>query len=84
MARTKRDDIFNAALSLMAEKGVYATTTREIAGRAGTAILFVTPRQQRLLREIERYTRQKIEPMNAVVAMTSRAVTGSVVGIRAR
>ncbi len=33
------------------------------AGREGVAILFVTPRQQRLLREIERYTRQRIEPM---------------------
>jgi ATP-dependent RNA helicase DeaD len=33
------------------------------AGRPGTAILFVTPRQQRLLREIERYTGKRIEPM---------------------
>lgn len=33
------------------------------AGRQGKAILFVTPRQVRLLREIERYTRQRIEPM---------------------
>jgi ATP-dependent RNA helicase DeaD len=33
------------------------------AGRPGTAILFVTPRQQRLLREIERYTGKQIEPM---------------------
>ena len=33
------------------------------AGRPGTAILFVTPRQQRLLRDIERYTGQRIEPM---------------------
>ncbi|MBX7223481.1 MAG: DEAD/DEAH box helicase [Blastocatellia bacterium] len=33
------------------------------AGREGKAILFVTPRQVRLLREIERYTRRKIEPM---------------------
>jgi ATP-dependent RNA helicase DeaD len=30
------------------------------AGRAGRAVLFVTPREQRLLRDIERYTRQKI------------------------
>lgn len=34
------------------------------AGRPGKAILFVTPRQQRLLREIERYTKQRIEPMD--------------------
>jgi ATP-dependent RNA helicase DeaD len=33
------------------------------AGRPGTAILFVTPRQQRLLREIERYTGQRMAPM---------------------
>jgi ATP-dependent RNA helicase DeaD len=33
------------------------------AGREGVAILFVTPRQQRMLRDIERYTRKKIEPM---------------------
>ncbi|MCC7360266.1 MAG: DEAD/DEAH box helicase [Anaerolineales bacterium] len=30
------------------------------AGRAGQAVLFVTPREERMLREIERYTRQKI------------------------
>ena len=33
------------------------------AGRVGKAVLFVTPRQQRMLREIERYTKQKIEPL---------------------
>ncbi|HZH35205.1 MAG TPA: DEAD/DEAH box helicase [Pyrinomonadaceae bacterium] len=33
------------------------------AGRTGTAILFVTPRQQRMKREIEKYTGQRIEPM---------------------
>ena len=33
------------------------------AGRAGKAVLFVTPRQQRMLREIERYTKQNIEPL---------------------
>ena len=32
------------------------------AGRSGKAILFVTPRQKRMLREIERYTNQRIEP----------------------
>jgi ATP-dependent RNA helicase DeaD len=30
------------------------------AGRAGRAVLFVTPREQRLLRDIERFTGQKI------------------------
>jgi ATP-dependent RNA helicase DeaD len=33
------------------------------AGRSGEAILFVTPREQHLLRAIERATRQPIEPM---------------------
>lgn len=33
------------------------------AGREGKAILFVTPRQQRMLRDIEKYTKQKIEPI---------------------
>lgn len=33
------------------------------AGRAGKSILFVTPRQKRMLREIERFTGQPIEPV---------------------
>lgn len=33
------------------------------AGRMGKAVLFVTPRQQRMKRDIEQYTKQKIEPM---------------------
>ncbi|MEZ5345433.1 MAG: DEAD/DEAH box helicase [Pyrinomonadaceae bacterium] len=33
------------------------------AGREGKAVLFVTPRQQRMMRDIERYTKQKIEPL---------------------
>lgn len=32
------------------------------AGREGKAILFVTPRQQRMKRDIENYTKQHIEP----------------------
>jgi ATP-dependent RNA helicase DeaD len=35
------------------------------AGRAGRAVLFVTPRQQRMKRDIEAYTGQRIEPMRA-------------------
>ena len=31
------------------------------AGREGKAILFVTPRQRRMMRDIERYTKQKID-----------------------
>ncbi|HQU81543.1 MAG TPA: DEAD/DEAH box helicase [Pyrinomonadaceae bacterium] len=33
------------------------------AGREGRTILFVTPRQQRMLRDIENYTKQKITPI---------------------
>jgi ATP-dependent RNA helicase DeaD len=33
------------------------------AGRMGTAVLFVTPREQRMMREIERFTRQRIGAM---------------------
>jgi len=33
------------------------------AGREGKSILFVTPRQQRMKRDIENYTKQTIEPM---------------------
>ncbi len=33
------------------------------AGRDGTAVLFVTPRQQRMKRDIEQYTKQEIKPM---------------------
>jgi ATP-dependent RNA helicase DeaD len=33
------------------------------AGRAGKALLFITPRQKRMLNDIERYTGQRIEPI---------------------
>ena len=33
------------------------------AGRTGVAILFVAPRERRMLQEIERFTKQRIEPM---------------------
>ena len=33
------------------------------AGRDGKAILFVTPRQQRMKRDIENYTKQRIDPL---------------------
>ncbi len=32
------------------------------AGRSGKAILFVTPREERMMREIERFTRQRLTP----------------------
>lgn len=37
MGTTKRDDIREAALTLFSKRGIEATTTREIAERAGTA-----------------------------------------------
>ncbi|MGH8454564.1 MAG: DEAD/DEAH box helicase, partial [Nevskiales bacterium] len=40
------------------------------AGRSGDAILFVTPRERHLLRNIERATRQSIEPMQLPSAET--------------
>jgi ATP-dependent RNA helicase DeaD len=38
------------------------------AGRTGTAILFVTPRETRLLKTIERFTGQRIAPMRMPTA----------------
>jgi ATP-dependent RNA helicase DeaD len=35
------------------------------AGRAGKALLFVSPRQKRMLRDIERFTGQRIQPVKA-------------------
>lgn len=35
------------------------------AGRPGKAVLFVTPREQRLMRNIEQFVKQRIEPMKA-------------------
>jgi ATP-dependent RNA helicase DeaD len=34
------------------------------AGRKGKTVLFVTPRQKRMMNDIERYTKQRIEPLN--------------------
>ncbi|WP_416371661.1 DEAD/DEAH box helicase [Curtobacterium sp. S6] len=38
------------------------------AGRAGEAILFMTPREKHMLRQIEKATRQKVEQMNMPTA----------------
>ncbi len=47
------------------------------AGREGKTVLFVTPRQQRMLRDIERYTKQKIAPLKLPTKadVASRRVT---------
>ncbi|WP_166972225.1 DEAD/DEAH box helicase [Brevibacterium atlanticum] len=46
------------------------------AGRSGEAILFVTPREQRMLGSIERATKQKVEPLTlpSVEELTSTRV----------
>ncbi|HRD34518.1 MAG TPA: DEAD/DEAH box helicase [Rhodocyclaceae bacterium] len=47
------------------------------AGRTGTAILFVTSREMRMLKVIERATRQKIEPLQlpSRAAVTDRRIS---------
>jgi ATP-dependent RNA helicase DeaD len=45
------------------ESYVHRIGTTGRAGRAGVAILFVTPRERRMLQDIERFTKQRIEPM---------------------
>jgi ATP-dependent RNA helicase DeaD len=47
------------------------------AGRPGTPILFVTPRETRLLKTIERFTGPRITPMRASRSSTSRPSTST-------
>lgn len=55
--------VFNYDIPYDAESYVHRIGRTGRAGRAGEAILFVSPRERRALRQIERVTRQKIEPM---------------------
>ena len=55
--------VINYDIPYDAESYVHRIGRTGRAGRTGKAILFVTPREQRLLRDIERYTGQRIEPM---------------------
>lgn len=55
--------VFNYDIPYDAESYVHRIGRTGRAGRAGEAILFVSPRERRALRQIERITRQKIEPM---------------------
>ena len=51
-----------------AESYVHRIGRTARAGRPGTAILFVTPRETRLLRTIERFTGQRLAPMRMPTA----------------
>lgn len=55
--------VFNYDIPYDAESYVHRIGRTGRAGRTGEAILFVSPRERRALRQIERITRQKIEPM---------------------
>ncbi len=55
--------VFNYDLPNDPESYVHRIGRTGRAGRKGEAILFVTPRERRALKGIERITRQRIEPM---------------------
>ena len=55
--------VFNYDIPYDAESYVHRIGRTGRAGRTGEAILFVSPRERRALRLIERVTGQKIEPM---------------------
>jgi ATP-dependent RNA helicase DeaD len=60
--------VFNYDIPHDVESYVHRIGRTGRAGRAGEAIMFVTPRQQRMKRDIERYTNQRIEPMRMPTA----------------
>jgi ATP-dependent RNA helicase DeaD len=55
--------VLNYDIPMDTESYVHRVGRTGRAGRSGEAILFVTPRERHLLRNIERATRQSIEPM---------------------
>ncbi len=55
--------VFNYDIPLDTESYVHRIGRTGRAGRSGEAVLFVTPRESRLLRAIEKATRQKVEQM---------------------
>src|SRR5690606_8085245 len=55
--------VINYDISYDAETYVHRIGRTGRAGREGDAILFVTPKDKRLLQTIERVTRQKVEEM---------------------
>lgn len=56
--------VFNYDIPYDAESYVHRIGRTGRAGRTGEAILFVSPRERRALRQIERVTHQQIEPMS--------------------
>ncbi|BCX81942.1 ATP-dependent RNA helicase DeaD [Methylomarinovum caldicuralii] len=62
--------VINYDVPLDTESYVHRIGRTGRAGRSGDAILFVTPREKRLLLAIERATRKKIEPMELPTAET--------------
>ncbi|GAB3850657.1 DEAD/DEAH box helicase [Nesterenkonia populi] len=56
--------VFNYDIPLDTESYVHRIGRTGRAGRSGEAILFVTPREKRMLRSIEKATRQDVEQMS--------------------
>ncbi|GAA4912655.1 DEAD/DEAH box helicase [Nesterenkonia rhizosphaerae] len=56
--------VFNYDIPLDTESYVHRIGRTGRAGRSGEAVLFVTPREQRMLRSIEKATRQQVEQMS--------------------
>ncbi|GAA4840502.1 DEAD/DEAH box helicase [Garicola koreensis] len=56
--------VFNYDIPLDTESYVHRVGRTGRAGRSGEAILFVTPRERRMLRNIEKATRQQVEQMS--------------------
>ncbi len=60
--------VFNYDIPYDAESYVHRIGRTGRAGRTGEAILFVSPRERRALKQIERITRQRIEPLRMPTA----------------
>jgi ATP-dependent RNA helicase DeaD len=60
--------VINYDVPYDAESYVHRVGRTARAGRPGTAILFVTPRETRLLKTIERFTGQRLAPMRMPTA----------------
>jgi ATP-dependent RNA helicase DeaD len=69
--------VFNYDIPTDNESYVHRIGRTGRAGRSGEAILFVTPRERNLLRNIERATKQPIEPMSlpTIEAVNEQRIT---------